>query len=565
MEAELQPYQFLETDYSRKAFTLTNDKMTASYVLMPADGVNGAHCGPFGLFSMPQMQIQLQGQMQVLTRPPGPVNSNVGPYLSMTRPIGRDHRLILKIDGSDVAVSFTTCTTASLMADENHLKKLSPAVHVSGMNATKRASQVSIRRTTDNRIEVVVSDYSGGSNTSFCDVSVAAGVPLVPAIAMCYGKAVKILPDEEGLQIVRSQIDALQVAEQKRHELVTAIVTDWSDLRSAVQSTASKRDQQTEEHDQSARTRASDVVRMKSLSQIREKMQLVLDKVSGGIESDVHQLLYSVRTELSSYKSEVSADNDHKTQVRENKIKDQSERIDELMHQMEQMKVDSPHVACHDVDFSAWLSNDFVSVRDSVIQRIGDIDQKNYIFRVTPFVMGTKITFMISRLSTTFCESLTFGVTVYSAFHLDMQFLPANGLKLKISSKSSFWQVANDFIPTPQEKQIICLIRTSDGVVMQTETEERLLLPVDPFVCVFPFFLFDGSVEAIQLREFKVHNRERMECLICLDKVASTRVKPCGHILYCEDCRSGAITCRIDSNCPLCGDVIIKYKKIRTD
>ena len=100
---------------------------------------------------------------------------------------------------------------------------------------------------------------------------------------------------------------------------------------------------------------------------------------------------------------------------------------------------------------------------------------------------------------------------------------------------------------------------------MKTETEERLLFPVDPFVCVFPFFLFDGSVEAIQFREFKVHKRDDLKCVICLEKVASTRVKPCGHILYCDDCKSGAIICRDDSNCPLCRTVITKYKQIRTD
>ena len=32
MEAELQPYQFLETDYNKAAFILTNDKTTAKYI-----------------------------------------------------------------------------------------------------------------------------------------------------------------------------------------------------------------------------------------------------------------------------------------------------------------------------------------------------------------------------------------------------------------------------------------------------------------------------------------------------------------------------------------------------
>ena len=293
------------------------------------------------------------------------------------------------------------------------------------------------------------------------------------------------------------------------------------------------------------------------------------DQVSGvlGTKSDMEQLILPLQSELSSLKSELSADHENKTQDLENVIKEQSDRICSLQDRVEQMKVGSPPVACHEADFSScsWLSNEFVAVRDGVMQRIGDIDQKNYSFRSTPFAVDSKITFMISEVGKQFGESLTFGTTIYSADHLDMQSLPVNGQKMRISSTSSFWHIANDFIPAPKEKQIICLMRTSDGVLMKTETEERLLFAVDPFVCVFPFFLFDGSVEAIQFREFKVHNREKLECLICLDKVASTRVKPCGHILYCDDCRSGAIICRDDSNCPLCRTVITKYKQIRTD
>ena len=37
MEAELEPYQFLQTDYNKNVFKFTNDKTTASYI-GPDDG-----------------------------------------------------------------------------------------------------------------------------------------------------------------------------------------------------------------------------------------------------------------------------------------------------------------------------------------------------------------------------------------------------------------------------------------------------------------------------------------------------------------------------------------------
>ena len=508
----MQPYQFLHTDYNKTAITLTNNKTTAKYI-----------------------------------------GTASGAFLAMTRPIGCDHRLILKIRGSgDVRLNFTTCDTACLLANEKHLfswcgaqmwSDVCSGRMVTGVNPIRSGSQVSIRRTADNRIEAVVSDASDGTRTEFWNMDVAADVPVVPVVVVLKKwESIGILPDEAGLQSVRSENRSLKdvaaaIAKQKRHDVLTAVVADWKELRSVVQSTQSKLDQQNELQDQL----------MKSLIQSQgEKMQIIQDQVS-------------------SLKSELSADHDHKIHVLENAAREQSELISSLQDQVEQMKVGSPPVACHEADFSScsWLSNDSVSVRNSVMQRIAGIDQKNFSFRITPFATGTRIAFTISRVAKQFGESLTFGTTIYAADHLDMQSLPANGQKLRISSTSSFWHIANDFVPTPQEKQIICLMRTSAGVVMKTETDERLLFAVDPFVRVFPFFLFDGSVEEIQLREFKVQNRDKLECLICLDKVASTRVKPCGHILYCDDCRTGAIICRDDNNCPLCGTVITKYKMIR--
>ena len=365
-----------------------------------------------------------------------------------------------------ISIGFTTCDTASLLANDKHLTSWCGSDVCSGRWVTgvrmKSGSQVSIRRTTDNRIEAVVSDASGGTSTEFWNMDVAADVPVRPVVDRTAreGKALKFSRMRQDCGAVRSQID-------------------------------------------------------------------------------------------------------HKIHVLENAVREQRELISSLQDQVELMKVGSPPVACHDSDFSScsWLSNDFVSVNDSVIQRIGDIDQKNYSFRSTTFATGTTITFVISGVAKQFGESLTFGVTVYSPDQLDMQSLPANGLKLQISCSSNFWFIANDFLSDPKAQQVVCLKRTSVGVVMETESEERLLFSVDPHVRLFPFFLFDGYVQAIQLKEFKVHDRTGLECVTCLEKVASTRAKPCGHILYCSDCREGA-TLTIGNKCPVCKKDIVKYKQV---
>ena len=289
MESELQPYQFLQTDYNKKAFTLTNDKTTAKnirYVRYKASG------GDFKWWD---------------------IDSHDCAYLSMTRPIGRDHRLILKILGSagslgfetDVHLYFTTCDTASLLANDKHLIEFCGAGRCHGQRVTKKkaintGSQVIITRTTDNRIEIVVIDASGGSSTEhvttdepvvpvisfrkiyqyieilpdeaglrsqihalkaaaivisnasgglrteFWDVEIAAEVPVVPVVLVCKSwQNIQILPDETGLQSVLSQIVAFKaIAQQKRHDILTAIGADWNDLRSDVQSTTNKLDQQ---------------------------------------------------------------------------------------------------------------------------------------------------------------------------------------------------------------------------------------------------------------------------------------------------------------------------------
>ena len=94
---------------------------------------------------------------------------------------------------------------------------------------------MSIRRTTDNKIEAVVSDASGGLITELWDMDVSSDVPVVPVVFVFVDvgtwKDIQILPDETGLRSVRSQINALQakakaeaaIAKQKRQEVLAAI------------------------------------------------------------------------------------------------------------------------------------------------------------------------------------------------------------------------------------------------------------------------------------------------------------------------------------------------------
>ena len=244
MEEELQPYQFLETDYNRYSFLLKSNKTTAKYI--------GPHCSA---------------------------------QLCMTRPIGRDHRLILKILGSGGHIDFTTCDTVSLLANDKHLNCFCGAHcctgrHVASTKIIKAESQVIMRRTADNRIEAVISDLSGRSSTEHLEMDVAANVPLVPVITVWKSWTnIQIIPDETGLQSVRSQINALQAAAIAKHVLgVTA--ADWDDLRSVVRSTASRQDLQTQQMDQLTQYQASQIQSLaQQISELTQQVQLLQNQV----------------------------------------------------------------------------------------------------------------------------------------------------------------------------------------------------------------------------------------------------------------------------------------------
>ena len=204
MEAELRPYKFMETEYNKESFCLTNDETTASYI-----------------------------------------GTSDFAYLSTTRPIGRDHRLILNILGiEDVLIHFTKCDT--LLTNSKHLMDRCGLRRCNGQNVTalkemKAASVVSIRRTEINEIEAVVSDDRGGSSIEHYGIGVTADEPVVPVILVRKRwEEIQILPDEAGLWSVRSQI-ALRT---HASDAVTTDGSDSADLKSLVQTLERKHDQQ---------------------------------------------------------------------------------------------------------------------------------------------------------------------------------------------------------------------------------------------------------------------------------------------------------------------------------
>ena len=440
------------------------------------------------------------------------LNQSSWAMIHASRPLGCSHRLIIKSMNADIAASddaylhFTSCTGESLRKNSHHLNGYCSESVCGGVDmfefsiGMKKGSSVTISRTAGNKCLAVFSDPPA---EKLLDINVNAGVPIIPVLYFgATSQKLEIMSDESYL----NQIQALKLEKQNKRQILVDLCSDIQEMKSLMAATTAKLDLQID--------------------------QLVQNQVMEAKEMKL-------------------------------KISEQEEQISEQLQQIASMKVGSAPAACDQVDSSSWLSNRFVAVADSLIQRIGQIDDKNYIFRCTPFAIDSKITFTIHEVNVQFSESLTFGVTVFSPDHLDMQSLPANGQKLKIKSTSFLWYVAHDFVPNPKAKLIVSLTRTEAGILMKTEAEEKLLFAVDPFICVFPFFLFDGSVQSVELKEFKVQNRSGGECVICLKQPATTRVKPCDHLLYCSDCHSGAVVCNDDGNCPICGTGIKKYKQVR--
>lgn len=175
MEAELQPYRFLRTDYNKHVFRLTEDDRTAT--LIDDSGSSSKR-------------------------------------LNMSRPIGRHHRLVVEATGSAAGctslVFFTTCDVQSVTRQQKHLDNRCPC-DCSGKSfrgpqlRLQAGSRVSIMRTGDCKIEAVFSDPP---ETKLFDVSVGLDVPLLPYIYLYSGRGVKIriLPDELGLITIEQQI-----------------------------------------------------------------------------------------------------------------------------------------------------------------------------------------------------------------------------------------------------------------------------------------------------------------------------------------------------------------------
>ena len=119
-------------------------------------------------------------------------------------------------------------------------------------------------------------------------------------------------------------------------------------------------------------------------------------------------------------------------------------------------------------------------------------------------------------------------------------------------------------IPTPGIGKLLCITRCKDGVIARTTTSERKLFPLDPFVRGFPFFLFDGSIAAIELKEWAILQKPRVEaeCVACQLVSATCLAVPCHHLLYCSECLEQAKVRTKADVCPLCGQRIASVSQV---
>lgn len=148
---------------------------------------------------------------------------------------------------------------------------------------------------------------------------------------------------------------------------------------------------------------------------------------------------------------------------------------------------------------SSWISSSSVTTGAQVLRRDGAIDQRNYVFGLSEMDKGTRIEFKIKELDRNFMESLTFGLTTQQPDCLNISSLEPFGLQLRRNKNPRHWLVAYNALPDPRVGQSVTLERTTDGVIMKREKEEKLLFTASPDVPFYPFLLFDGCISSVQL------------------------------------------------------------------
>lgn len=190
----------------------------------------------------------------------------------------------------------------------------------------------------------------------------------------------------------------------------------------------------------------------------------------------------------------------------------------------------------------AWSTCDSVGFINKKLLRLTEDNSRktHYAFRIMSFGLDTSITFVILKRDTTSDGSLTFGVTTTDPHKVDLVALPASGRALKETGHSDTWFVAPDLVDNVEEGKLVTIKRTKDGIHVTSVTKTESVLTLDPYLKVYPFFLFDGSVSEIGIKKYDLpdaaEQREPLECYMCRTRAAVTFVKVWKDMLFCQQC-----------------------------
>lgn len=157
-----------------------------------------------------------------------------------------------------------------------------------------------------------------------------------------------------------------------------------------------------------------------------------------------------------------------------------------------------------------WYSNPFVSFHDNVIERIADRTDKCYIFSSEMFV-GDEITFTPTSTTGGSEDSISFGVTTKQPLILDFERLPKDIFQLMMQTPN--WLVCGDILYDRDLKSNYLLRKIEEGILLvNVDTEDSvILIKVDPELVVYPFFCFDGKIDAIEVSSTVLESNEKSD------------------------------------------------------
>ena len=177
-------------------------------------------------------------------------------------------------------------------------------------------------------------------------------------------------------------------------------------------------------------------------------------------------------------------------------VQQQDQAIREMQHML-RLLMNNQTVASQDPD-PEWITSPSVHSDGMTFGRIGNINDRNYVFSSVPFDLDSRMVLQITDLDRRFMESLTFGVTKLPPNSISIQSLPAFGVKLR--NYSANWFVATDIAPMPVVGHSVALKRTRTGIMIRDGVNEDQMIELeDPAIRVYPFFLFDACVKSARI------------------------------------------------------------------